>query len=197
MKRLFDTTTTQSLLFVVATILALSSAAPLNGFAPLQCNIDASIDSEDCLSNAIDLSSIVSEDETRALVIPCGTCVVVDYTDGSTVNVPGGLNVIGRLHFPPSANVVLRTTAVFVQGMWSMSIPEEGNSVKLSLHYDAVPEQKTLYPHGDCCSNVDDFYGYDCNYCTEPENLGYKPFAVVGGRSNDPWKQRNICYKTS
>lgn len=166
----------------MATILARSIAAPAEGFGPLQCNLDASIDSDECLSNAIHLSSILLEDESSPLTIPCGTCIVVDYTDGSTVTIPGGLNVIGRLHFPSSASLVLRTTAVFVQGMWSMSTPDEGNSVKISL-YDL--EEKVFYPHDACCQNIDGFYGYDCNACTHPENLGYKPFAVVGSKHSD------------
>ena len=177
------------LIFVVTTILGLCTAAPEGSFGPLQCNIDSSIDSDICLSDAIALSSIVSEDESAALTIPCGKCVVVDYTDGSTITIPGGLKVIGRLHFPPSANLVLRTTAVFVKGMWSMSIPDDGNSVKISLY---GLEEQILYPDDECCSDGDGFYDYDCSACSQPgTNFGYKPFAVIGGKSNDSSSDSN------
>ena len=164
------------LLFVAAFLLSSSSAMPdMAGFGPLACN--ANIDSEECVA----FSSIFSDSNPASLTIPCGKCVVMDYTDGSTITVPGGLNVIGRLYFPPTANVILRTPAVFVQGVWSMDTPAEGNSVKVSLYGS---EETTLHPHGSCCASdgdVNDVYGYECS-CMAPEPLGKKPFAVVGGK---------------
>jgi hypothetical protein len=173
--------TTRYLLLVAAILLSGCSAAPAEGsFAPLQCNhnVDASIDSDDCLSNAVGLSTLFSVDESAPLTIPCGRCVIVDYTDGSTITIPGGLNVVGRLHFPSSANVIVRTTAVFVQGSWSMETPDEGKSVKVSLYGS---EEQFLYPHSSCCENIDDVYGYDCS-CSVPESIGKKPFVVAGGK---------------
>lgn len=166
-----------SVTLLLAPRLRPASAAPEGGFVPLQCNVDANIlDSDDCLSSAIGLSSIVDESRSEALTVPCGTCVVVDYDDGSTVTIPGGLNVVGRLHFPPSASVVLRTTKVFVQGKWSMEPPAAGNRVEVSLY---GLEEQVIHPHGDCCQEGE--YDYDCSACTDPEGLGYRPFAVVGG----------------
>lgn len=172
------------LLLVAAALLPSSSASPTEegGFAPLQCNIDASIDSDDCLSNnnSVGFSSLFSENEAAPLTIPCGRCVKMDVTDGSTITIPGGLNVIGRLHFPSSANVTLRTTAVFVQGSWSMETPDEGKSVKVALYGSG---EKFLHPHSSCCENVDidNVYGYNCT-CSIPEGIGRKPFVVAGGK---------------
>jgi len=59
-----------------------------------------------------------------------------------------------------------------------MDIPDEGNTVKLSLFGS---EEKSLYPHNSCCENIDYVYGYDCS-CSSPEAMGKKPFAVVGGQ---------------
>lgn len=167
---------------IAAALFASSSAMPeMAGFAPLHCNIDASIDSDECLANAVGFSTLFSEDESAPLTIPCGKCVVMDYTDGSTITVSGGLNVIGRLHFPPTASVTLRTTAVYVQGGWSMGIPEEGNTVKVSLYGN---EEKTFYPHTSCCENndIDNVYGYDCT-CSMAEPIGKLPFVVAGGKT--------------
>ena len=171
------------LLLVAAALLTSSSAMPTEegGFTPLQCNIDTSIDSDDCLSNnSVGFSTLFSEDEVAPLTIPCGRCVEMDITDGSTVTIPGGLNVIGRLHFPSSANVTLRTTAVFVQGSWSMETPDERKSVTVALYGSG---EKFLYPHTSCCENVDidNVYGYDCT-CSIPEGIGRKPFVVAGGK---------------
>ncbi len=163
------------LLFVAALLLSSSSAMPeMTGFAPLACN--ANIDSEECVA----FSSIFSDSNPASLTIPCGKCVVMDYSDGSTITVPGGLNVIGRLQFPPTANVVLRTPAVFVQGVWSMDIPAEGNTVKVSLYGS---DETNFYPHSSCCESdgdINDVYGYECS-CAAPEPIGKKPFVVAGG----------------
>ena len=176
------------LLLIAASLFFSSSAMPEEDFAPLQCNIDAAIDSDECLANAVGFSTLFSEGESAPLTIPCGKCVVMDYTDGSTITVSGGLNVIGRLHFPPTANLVLRTTAVYVQGAWSMRIPDEGNTVKVSLYGSG---EKTFYPHASCCENNDidnvetdgyDVYGYDCK-CSMPEGIGKLPFVVAGGKT--------------
>lgn len=170
------------LLLIAAALFTSSSAMPeMEDFAPLQCNIDAAIDSDECLSNAVGFSTLFLEGESAPLTIPCGKCVFMDYIDGSTITVSGGLNVIGRLHFPPTANVVLRTTAVYVQGAWSMGIPEEGNTVKVSLYGSG---EKTFYPHTSCCENngIDNIYGYDCT-CSMPEGIGKLPFVVAGGKA--------------
>eukprot|EP00593_Proboscia_inermis_P002038 CAMPEP_0171295950 /NCGR_PEP_ID=MMETSP0816-20121228/4613_1 /TAXON_ID=420281 /ORGANISM="Proboscia inermis, Strain CCAP1064/1" /LENGTH=220 /DNA_ID=CAMNT_0011769025 /DNA_START=46 /DNA_END=705 /DNA_ORIENTATION=+ len=176
----------RSLLIVAATQLLTrtSGASAVDGFGPLQCNVDASIHSDECLSNAVGFSTLFSEEELFAtLTIPCGRCVTMDYTDGETITIPGGLNVVGRLHFPSSTNVVVRTTAVFVQGSWSMDIPGEGNRVTVSLFGS---EEQTLYPHNSCCENIDDAYGYDCS-CSMAEGIGKKPFVVAGGKCVDRW----------
>lgn len=166
-------------LFLAVSLLRGSTAMPaMEDFTPLQCNAD--INTEACLDDAVAFSEIFSAEESAPLTIPCGKCVVMDYTDGSTITVSGGLNVIGRLHFPSTANVVLRATAVFVQGAWSMETPEEGKSVKVALYGSG---EKQLYPHASCCENVDisNVYGYDCT-CSMPHGIGRKPFVVAGGK---------------
>ena len=178
MKQVLSNITTRSLLLLIAaSLLARCSGMPGHkAFAPLECN--DSIDTDECLSNAVGFSTLFSENQTGLLTIPCGKCVVMDYTDGSTITIPGGLNVVGRLHFPSSANVKVRSTAVFVQGSWSMETPDEGNSVTISLYGSG---EKTMYPHSECCTNIDDVYGYDCS-CSVPEAIGKKPFVVAGGK---------------
>lgn len=183
-----------------------ASAAGISGvagmtmdYAPLQCNLDASpsIESADCLSSATTLSSLIAMhgSSTMPLTIPCGTCAVVDQTDGSTINVQGGINVLGRLHFPPSSNVVIDTTAVFVQGLLSAEEPSPGNRVKISLYGN---DDVTFYPHEQCCSGTSMDHrgligglrskygrklmenGCDMN-CAHKKNVSLKPIVVAGG----------------
>lgn len=154
-------------------------------YAPLQCNVDAAIDNDEvCLTSAASFKSLVKEyigatasNGTTAmgpLVIPCGQCVTVDYDDGSTVTLPGGLDVVGRLHFPPTASITINTTAVFVQGRLDMTEPAPGNSITISLF---GVEDQHLYPHGMCG-------GQYSSTCTARQNLGSKPIVVAGGKLN-------------
>ena len=77
------------------------------------------------------------------------------------------MDVVGRLIFPPSANVEIKLKALFVQGMLDMVKPHEGNQVVISLYGE---EEVTFYPHEST--------GLD------GVNIGFKPIVVAGGRLN-------------
>jgi len=148
-------------------------------YGELTCNANVSpkINTDECLNGAIPLSFLLESGTTTvssSLDIPCGTCYKVDYTNGETITIEGGLNVLGRLHFPSTANMVLNTTSVVVQGMWSMTTPDVGNTVKISL-YGA--DDVYIYPHDNCCID-----GACDSECDQRDNLASKPFAVVGGQ---------------
>ena len=147
------------------------------GYGEISCNAIASpqINTDECLAGATPLSSLLGDDLSSQVTIPCGTCVTVDYTDGETITLDGGLNVLGRLHFPSTASVTLATTSVVVQGMWSMTTPDVGNKVTIRLY---GTEDVWVYPYDSCCSD-----DTTCDSeCMSKANMASKPFAVVGGR---------------
>lgn len=167
-------------------------------FAPLQCNVNAipSIESSECLLSASPLSSLIAAhgSSTLPLTVPCGACVVADQTDGSTVTIPGGLNILGRLHFPPTAHVTVKTTSVIVQGMLSAEEPSVGNKVKVTLF---GTDEVMFYPHEQCCmgtaghhrglrSNVGqgrELTQNGCDLqCPHAKNVSMKPIVVAGGK---------------
>ena len=138
-------------------------------FSPLDCNQD--IDIADCitpLSVLWDASSVQNEE----VVIPCGMCAVVDNTDGSTITFSKGLNIQGKLFFPPTANVEIYTSHVFVMGVLEMEPPAVGNKVKFRFFGDA---DQYLHPIGN------NAHACDAN---EGCKMGKKPFAVAGGMSD-------------
>ena len=138
-----------------------SARASMMVYEPLSCNTDiASCD----VASATPLSSLVdAADPTSHVTIPCNTCAYVDYTDGSTVTLPNGIDVVGRLIFPSSANVELKVKAIFVQGMLDIAKPDAGNKVTVHMYGDTEVE---FYPHDE--PNM-------------PSNVGYKPIVVAGG----------------
>jgi len=50
------------------------------------------------------------------LVIPCGVCVSIDAKDGSTINVPNGIDIQGKLDIPATSKVKIATPFIIVQG---------------------------------------------------------------------------------
>mmetsp|Transcript_22780 Transcript_22780/g.35012 ORF Transcript_22780/g.35012 Transcript_22780/m.35012 type:complete len:125 (-) Transcript_22780:549-923(-) len=88
---------------------ALLSLLPLLGqvvksqsnYAPLSCNANTVVDINAPIDTCTPFSQLVNEtlsaDPNGRIVVPCGTCSIVDYTDGSTIDLPNGLNIVGRL----------------------------------------------------------------------------------------------------
>ena len=102
-------------------------------FTPLSCNSD--LDVSAC-STETTLSSILNNaDTTKEVLIPCGTCALVDTTDGSTVDIPAGLNIEGMLFFPSASHVTIETTHMFVQGKLKMDPPAlaSSNSIRVRI----------------------------------------------------------------
>ena len=148
-------------------------------YGPLSCNTAASpsITSEECLANATPLSSLINSaiaSSSARVIVPCGSCVTVDYTDSSTVTLPGdgSLHIKGRLHFPYESSVKLNATAIFVEGL--LDIPHginDDKEVKFSLYGS---DEWYYYPHEMCTS-----FG-DMN-CMHKKSVGKKPIVVAGG----------------
>jgi len=154
------------------------SLMAMDMYGPLHCNTDASpsITSEECLANATPLSSLIDSaiaSSSAHVIVPCGSCVTVDYTDSSTVTLPGNgsLHIKGRLHFPHASSVQLNATAIFVEGL--LDIPhgiDDNKEVKFSLYGS---DEWNYYPHEMCT------YG-DVN-CMHKKSVGKKPIVVAGG----------------
>lgn len=102
-------------------------------------------------------------------MIECGTCAIVDVTDGSTLEFPSGLNVEGMLYFPSSAKVTLELDHMFVQGTLKMDAPLVGNSVTFFM---TGTDDRSLYPHAENSEACDPVSG-----CS----MGKRAIAVAGG----------------
>jgi len=146
-------------------------AGDLPTFAPLPCNMNIEL----CANSAIEvtLSSLVGQDPFVELVVPCGTCAIVDYTDGAVVTFPGGIDIVGMLRVPSTVNATIRTTHVIIQGVLKVDPPDIGLRFGFVLYEeDGVHESFKVIPHGE-----------NSEHCAaEGCDVGRMPFAVVGGR---------------
>jgi hypothetical protein len=135
------------------------------------CNHDMieTLYNDDSFCCNVTFSSLIDEQniDDEELVIPCGTCVIVDIMDGATLDLPHGLNVDGMLYFPPTANLEIQTTHVIVVGMFKMETPVPGHHVKIHLYGETDVVYDNVYNLPQC--------GSSCNF-------GSKPIAVIGGR---------------
>jgi len=114
----------------------------------LSCNDNIEVQScaNNKLSDLLDNANVGSD----TLVIPCGVCIEVDTTDGSILELPEGLRIDGKLYFPSSSNIVIRTTFIFVMGVLKIDTPTASNQVKFSLY----GEDEVYIVPGDDSSNV-------------------------------------------
>ena len=120
-------------------------------FKPLLCNGDLAVLEQECHNdNAETISSILDNGGTVA----CGSCAVVDITDGSTITFPSGLNIEGMLYFPSSANVIIEASHIFVQGLLKINPPAIENLVTIRM---IGSDDEYLYPNtqnADVCDSV-------------------------------------------
>lgn len=137
-------------------------------YTPLACNVGIADDVDAPLDSCTPFSTLVdttlSADPNARVTVPCGTCAIVDYTDGSTVSFPGGLDVVGRLHFPTTTNVLFETPMIYVQGLFDLPAPLE------------TPNRLTVKLVG---TQSYWFTPYDGS--TSAQSVGKKPFVVAGG----------------
>ena len=144
-------------------------------FAESSCN--SGVDAAPCSGIDSFLSASGIDPSTSEVLIPCGSCVSFDATDGSVYDFPRGLNVVGKLRVPESASFELRTKFVLVQGILRMDPPSDakiprsdGAVVKVVLtgtdavtfSPDPLTDNGAACPAGGC-------------------SIGTKPFAVAGG----------------
>ena len=131
---------------------------------PLMCN--ANLSTASCAANGF--SSLLGGNNDT-VTVPCGQCYTMDITDGSTVELPTGLAIEGKLYFPPEASVTIKTKFVWVLGLLKMDTPAVDNLVKFHMVGDDL-QTYTSSGMGPCSA-----MNGGCNQ-------GSKVIAVHGGQ---------------
>jgi hypothetical protein len=129
---------------------------------PLACNAD--LETQTCSSFA---SALAAATAGETLVVPCGECYEMDITDGSEVDLVNGLRIEGKLYFPRTASLTLKTKFIWVVGKLKMDTPDVDNQVTFKMYGD---ELQTF------TANMETMHcGHGCN-------MGSKVIAVLGGQ---------------
>eukprot|EP00548_Thalassiothrix_antarctica_P009167 CAMPEP_0194161270 /NCGR_PEP_ID=MMETSP0152-20130528/78848_1 /TAXON_ID=1049557 /ORGANISM="Thalassiothrix antarctica, Strain L6-D1" /LENGTH=1250 /DNA_ID=CAMNT_0038871045 /DNA_START=70 /DNA_END=3824 /DNA_ORIENTATION=- len=151
----------------------------------LQCNKAMISDLEQrqsCCDTTLSSLLLESNNSKEGITVPCGTCVIVDQKQGETLELPNGLLIEGMLYFPPSANLTIHTTHVFVMGgilkmdgIMNTAAPVSSSEPRTKVTFHLYGEDEVTFQtkteHED-----------DLPTCINGCNFGAKPVAVVGGR---------------
>lgn len=135
---------------------------------PLACNSELATAS--CTNSFNDL--VASHDTSTKLTIPCGQCYIVDITDDRVLDLAGGMSIEGKLYFPSTASLTIRTKFVWVIGVLKMDTPEVDNLVKFMMYGDELQTYENPSAHDVC--GAESMKGA----CT----MGSKVIAVMGGK---------------
>ena len=142
----------------------------MKDFVPLICN--ANLASEPCTSWTSLFGNAISFSERIA--IPCGQCITMDVV-GGTLDLLGGLDVMGKLVFPDGYQLHLTSPIIAVQGELVMTATKTVDgipNIKLTMIGDVSRSFTPIEINANACNGV-----ATCN-------AGKKGIIVAGGRLN-------------
>ena len=150
-------------------------------FEALPCNSIINIptfNETNNFSNEMNCTSFAAEnfDSEMQVNVPCGKCLKFDLQEGETHVFEGGLNIQGKLWFPPNYKATIEVPVIIVQGELEASSNEivsnkTMDGLRFLLRGDA---ELPFYPHAhnkESCLNM---------FC----NIGKKAVVVAGGKLN-------------
>ena len=142
----------------------------MKDFVPLACN--ANIATASCTPWTSQFGSATTFNER--IVIPCGQCVTMDVV-GGTLDLLGGLDVIGKLVFPDGYKLNLSSSVIAVQGHLEMTATKT---------VDGIPNIKiTMIGSVDRSFTPIEANTKACNGAVTC-NAGKKGIIVAGGKVN-------------
>jgi len=109
---------------------------------------------------------------TAVMTIPCGTCISMDFTQNEVIDLPGTLNIEGKLVVPNNAKFTLKTDMIVVQGELEMT---KNNTVK------ANPEVSFIMKKGATSFTP---HSQNAGVCTGSCVVGHRAVVIAGGKLN-------------
>jgi hypothetical protein len=160
---------------------------PAGNFAPLECNAD--LNQAECQP----WSSLFGADGNtmfnRKMTVPCGQCVEIDHKVwGRDLVFRNGLDVQGKLVFPPNSHLKVKTTSILVQGELHMYSSKAINGIPAVTvtwidPVETPPRPISFRPPTTRQNNHTTYNSYPCGKEDFQEcNMGERPFVVAGGK---------------
>jgi hypothetical protein len=142
-------------------------------FTTLACN--ANIATATCKSWTTQFGT--SNSYNDLMIIPCGVCITMDYTQTQQLDLLGGIDIQGRLVFPDGYQIIITTPMIVVQGelIMTSSKPINGTpDVKITM---IGQNDKQTFTPIDNNANA-------CNFGSATCTVGKKAIVVAGGKVN-------------
>ena len=139
-----------------------------NDFKPLLCNSGLTSATCKTWSTVFGTGNV----HTNRVYIPCGQCITMNHA-GTSLDLRGGIEIVGKLVIPNKAKINIVTTTVIVQGELQMTS---------SKPVDGKPDVKfTLTGSDDIKFTPIDRNANACNGATTC-SVGKKSIIVAGGK---------------
>ena len=159
-------------------------AGGIRPFTTLSCNVN--LTSAPCQSWTSKFGT--SNVHTTLIIIPCGTCIIMDFIQKNSTNesssllLLGGIDIHGKLVFPDTGdsgtNISITTTMMIVQGELSMTSIAKPINGQPNIHITLIGQDvnQTFTP-------VDN-NAMACSITTTPMpcKIGKKAIVVAGGK---------------
>ena len=144
-------------------------------FEPLDCNRGVR-----CFKGQTTWTKENYNPKLGKVTIPCGWCVIMDYEDSDTLELPHGLNIEGTLRFNNGYTLNIKTPFIHVQGnleMYALKRVNAEPNIKITL--TGTNELITSFVPAD-----NNKFACSPPGATNPSPcfVGRKPFVVAGGR---------------
>ena len=141
-------------------------------FRPLECN------AVKCANGITTWTKLGLDPSANPVVIPCGTCVTMDYSSGSVLELAYGLDIQGTLIFLSGYRITLVTPFVLVQGNLEIS------SVRPVSDRPDVVFRFTGKSNQSFIPAANNKLACSADGASDPGKcqIGFKPFVVAGGK---------------
>ena len=142
----------------------------MRDFVPLSCNANLASATCSTWSSAFGPSN----SHTSQITIPCGQCITMDHAPGGSLELLGGLDVIGKLVFPDGYTLNLSSTKIVVQGELQMTSSKAVDGIP-AIRFTMIGSDNTLTftpvdVNANACKGV--------STCS----IGKKAIIVAGGK---------------
>ena len=154
-------------------------------FSPLECNSNLNQQTCQPWTSVFGSDSDGNNIFNRRVVVPCGECIVMDRGLRNLI-FNDGLDIQGKLIFPPNLEIKVKTTSILVQGELHMFANKAIDGLpSITVAWMDPPEGASSWSLGSKSfrQSSPHFRRYPCGQLDWGDcDMGERPFVVAGGK---------------